>query len=206
SAMASRAASAVLDMFRPMCCSFRGRSVLPGRRWRSLDEPSLSGESPPAVEDAPLGGVEPAPDADAFVVVERVGEAVPADRAAGADGLGGRTGPGVADVGEEEVGESPAGGVPDPVHVVDESGHHSRCLRSRWMSGISPTAAWIWWTRWSWSARASAQSRVSTRIWSRRGRAGTLVVVTHQAPADGRVVVTRQVPTGVGITSSRSSS
>src|SRR5690606_40501939 len=77
------------------------------------------------------------------------------------------------------------------------SGHHSRCLRSRWMSGISPIAAWIWWTSWSWSARASAQSRVSTRSWSRRGRAGTLVVVTHQAPTEGRVVVTRHVPTGV---------
>src|SRR5690606_41183045 len=84
------------------------------------------------------------------------------------------------------------------------SGHHNKFLRQRWMSGISPTAAWIWWTMWSWSARASAQSRVSTRSWSRRGRAGTLVVVTHQAPTDGRVVVTRQVPTGVGITSSRS--
>src|SRR5690606_41588919 len=85
-----------------------------GRRWRSLDESSLSGESSPAVEDAPLAAVEPAPDADAFVVVERPGEAVPADRAAGADGLGGRAGPGVADVGEEEVGEAPAGGVPGP--------------------------------------------------------------------------------------------
>src|SRR5690606_36471571 len=137
---------------------------------------------------------------------ERIGEALDPHRAAGADGLGGRTGPGVADVGEEEVGEAPAGGVPGPAHVIDESGHHSRCLRSRWMSGISPTAAWIWWTRWSWSARASAQSRVSTRSWSRRGRAGTLVVVTHQAPTDGRVVVTRHVPTGVGSTSSRSSS
>src|SRR5690606_24790418 len=108
---------------------------------------SLSGESSPAVEDAPLGGVESAPDADALVVVERVVEAVPVDRAAGADGFGGRAGPGVADVGEEEVGEAPAGGVPGPAHVTDATGHHSRCLRSRWMSGSSPTAAWTCWTR-----------------------------------------------------------
>src|SRR5690606_28118058 len=26
-------------------------------------------------------------------------------------------------------------------------GHHSRCLRSRWMIGSSPTAALTWWTR-----------------------------------------------------------
>src|SRR5690606_10009569 len=89
--------------------------------------------SSPAVEDAPLGGVEPAPDADALMVVERVVEAVPADRAAGADSLGGRAGPGVAGVGVEEVGEAPAGGVPGPAHVIDESGHRATSVLGWWM-------------------------------------------------------------------------